>query len=143
MRIRDIMSTHVQQIRSDASVSEAADMMRNFDVGILPVLEGNRVVGIVTDRDIVIRTVAAGLDPDETNVKDVMTSDVLCCSFDDDIETAARLMEDNQIRRLIVLNDQELVVGIVSLGDLAVKSHDEHLSYEVLERVCEPSHESW
>lgn len=143
MRVRDIMSTHVQQIRSDASVSEAADMMRNFDVGILPVLESNRVVGIITDRDIVIRGVAAGLDPDETNVKDVMTSDVICCSFDDDIATAARLMEENQVRRLIVLNDQQLVVGIVSLGDLAVKSQNEHLSYEVLERVCEPAHESW
>lgn len=143
MRVREIMSTHVQQIRSDASINEAADMMRNFDVGILPVVESNRVVGILTDRDIVIRAVAAGLDPEETTVKDVMTSNVLCCSFDDDIETVARMMEENQVRRVIVLNDQELVVGIVSLGDLAVKGHDEHLSYEVLERVCEPVHESW
>ncbi|MCE5186058.1 MAG: CBS domain-containing protein [Planctomycetaceae bacterium] len=143
MRVREIMSTHVQQIRSDASVSEAADTMRNFDVGILPVLEGNKVVGILTDRDIVIRAVAAGLDPEETTVRDVMTSDVLGCSFDDDVETVAQIMEDNQVRRLVVLNDQQLVVGIVSLGDLAVKSRDERLSYEVLEKVCEPSHVSW
>lgn len=143
MRIGEIMSSHVQQIRSDASVSEAADMMRNFDVGVLPVVESNRVVGVITDRDIVIRSVAAGLNPEDTTVRDVMTSDVLCCSFDDDVEKAAQLMEDNQVRRLVVLNDKELVVGIVSLGDLATRGHDEHISFEVLEKVCEPAGGSW
>jgi CBS domain-containing protein len=143
MRIGEIMSSHVQQIRSDASVSEAADMMRNFDVGVLPVVESNRVVGVITDRDIVIRSVAAGLNPEDTTVRDVMTSDVLCCSFDDDVEKAAQIMEENQVRRLVVLNDQELVVGIVSLGDLATRGRDEHISYEVLEKVCEPAGGSW
>jgi CBS domain-containing protein len=93
---------------------------------------------MLTDRDIVVRAVAAGLNPKMTVVKDVFTPEVLCCSEEDDIETAARIMEDNQVRRLVVLGDDQAVVGMLSLGDLALKTSNDHLAYEVLERVCEP-----
>jgi CBS domain-containing protein len=139
MKVREIMSTHVQRISSSAMVSEAAERMRIFDIGALPVLEEDKVVGMLTDRDIVIRAVAAGLDPKMTVIKDVFTPNVLCCFQEDDIETAARIMEDNQVRRLVVLGDDNTVVGMLSLGDLALKTKINHLAYEILERVCEPA----
>jgi len=139
MKVREIMSSHVQRISSSQMVSEAAERMKTFDVGALPILEDNKIVGMLTDRDIVVRAVAAGLDPKMTVVKDVFTPEVLCCSEEDDIETAAKIMEDNQVRRLVVLGDDQTVVGMLSLGDLALKTSNDYLTYEVLERVCEPT----
>jgi CBS domain-containing protein len=139
MKVREIMSTHVQRISSSAMVSEAAEKMRIFDIGALPVLEENKIVGMLTDRDIVIRAIATGLDPKMTVIKDVFTPNVFCCSQEDDIETAARIMEDNQVRRLVVLGDDNSVVGMLSLGDLALKTSVDHLAFEILEKVCEPT----
>jgi CBS domain-containing protein len=139
MKVREIMSTHVQRISSSAMVSEAAEKMRIFDIGALPVLEDNKIVGMLTDRDIVIRAVAAGLDPKMTVIKDVFTPNILSCSQEDEIETAAKIMEDNQIRRLVVLGDDNTVVGMLSLGDLALKTGIDYLAFDILERVCEPA----
>jgi CBS domain-containing protein len=136
MKVREIMSSHVQLISTSQMVSEAAERMKTLDIGALPILEDNKIVGMLTDRDIVVRAVAAGLNPKMTVVKDVFTPEVLCCSEEDDIETAARIMEDNQVRRLVVLGDDQAVVGMLSLGDLALKTSNDHLAYEVLERVC-------
>ena len=139
MKIREIMSSHVQSISSSAMVSEAAERMKRFDVGSLPILEDNKIVGMLTDRDIVVRAVAAGLDPKMTVVKDVFSPEIMYCSEEDDIEAAAKIMEDSQVRRLVVLGDNQTVVGMVSLGDLALKTSNDHLTYEVLERVCKPT----
>ncbi len=139
MKVRDVMSRHVQRISSSAMVCEAAEKMRIFDIGSLPVLEDNKIVGMLTDRDIVIRVVAAGLSPRMTVIKDVYTPDIICCYPDDDIEAAARVMEDNQIRRLLVLDHDDNIAGILSIGDLALKTNIDRLTYEILEKVCEPA----
>jgi CBS domain-containing protein len=118
-------------------VREAAEAMQRFDVGILPVLEYSNVVGVVTDRDIV-RAAAAGKDSALTVVKDIMSPEVLFCSADSDIQSAAELMKGKQVRRLLVLNGDNNIVGVLSLGDLASKTNDEHLVYEVLRQISEP-----
>ena len=105
-----------------------------------PVYDGDRMVGMLTDSDINLRATAEGLDPTKTPVHEVMTPDVVYCFEDQPVEEAARIMEEKQIRRLIILNRDKRLVGIVSLGDLAVRdTEDPHLEEEVLERVSEPS----
>jgi len=138
MKVREIMSSHVRQIGANAKLNEAADRMRQYDVGVLPIVEGNKTVGIITDRDIVVRAVAAGMDPRGTAVTEAMTPEVAYCNEEDEVGKAARIMEDQQLHRLLVLNQEGVVVGILSVGDLALKTSDQHLAYEVLERVCEP-----
>jgi CBS domain-containing protein len=94
---------------------------------------------MVTDRDITVRATAAGKDPRTTQVREVMTDDVVYCFDDDDTNEAARLMEEQQIRRLVILDRDKRLVGIISLGDLAVATQDDQLSGEVLERISEPA----
>jgi CBS domain-containing protein len=113
--------------------------MHALDIGMLPVCSGDRLVGALTDRDIVIRAVAKGYDPIKTPVKEVMTQQIYYCFENDDVEDAAAIMEGKQIRRLPVINSQKRLVGMISLGDLAMRTHDEHLVEEVMERVCEPA----
>lgn len=139
MLIRDVMTHNVECIDPDASLKKAADMMRSLDLGALPVCENDRLTGIITDRDITIRAVASGLDPTQAKVSDCMTEHFVCCFDYEDVMDAAKAMEDNQIRRLPVLDQNKRLVGIVSLGDIAVRVHDEQLSGEVLERVSEPA----
>jgi CBS domain-containing protein len=139
MKIGEIMTSHFEMIDSTSSLMDAAREMKSLDVGVLPVKEGTRLIGILTDRDIVIRALAQGRDPQSTQVKDIMSSDVIYCFEDDSVEDAVRLMEDNQIRRLVVCDHDRTPVGIVSLGDLAVKSGREELSGEALERISEPA----
>jgi CBS domain-containing protein len=140
MKVREIMSSPVETISPDAMVSEAAEKMKSSDVGVLPVGQENKVVGMITDRDIVVRIIAKKLDPQNTKVEQAMTREVMCCSEEDDVETAAKMMEDGQIHRLLVLGSDDSLVGILSIADLACRAKDEHLTYEVLERICEPVH---
>lgn len=139
MKINEIMTSHFEMIDSTSSLTDAAREMKSLDVGVLPVKEGTRLIGILTDRDIVIRALAEGRNPQSTQVKDVMSSDVIYCFEDDSIEDAVHLMEDNQIRRLVVCDHDRTPVGIISLGDLAVKGGKEELSGEALERISEPA----
>ena len=139
MNVSEIMTTDFQMIDATASLTEAAEKMKSLNVGFLPVKAGTRLAGLVTDRDIVIRGLAEGLDPGSTQVKDIISSEVVYCYDDDSVEDAARLMEDNQIRRLIVVNHDQTPVGIVSIGDIAVKSGQEELAGEILERISEPA----
>ena len=138
MKLRDVMTRHVEVVRPDSTVKEAAQKMKQIDVGSIPVCEGDRMIGIITDRDIAIRLVAAGRDAN-TRVSDCMTSEVVCCRADEDIKEAARLMEDKQIRRLAIVDDDLRLVGIVSLGDLATDTGDSKLAGEALEKISEPS----
>jgi len=139
MELKEFISYHVEAVGPDDSLKEAAAKMRDLDVGSMPVCEGNRVVGMITDRDITIRATAAGGDPTTTNVGAVMTSDVVSCLEDDTVEEAARLMQEHQIRRLLVLNHDREMVGIVSLGELSTATGNRQLGGETLERVSDPA----
>lgn len=139
MQLRQVMTRDVEVVRPDVPIRDAARRMREIDVGPIPVCDGERLVGLLTDRDITIRAVAQGCDPNTTCVRDVMTPDVTCCFEDQDVEQAAALMEQRQIRRLPVLDRNKHLVGIVSLGDLATCVPDRELIGETLSEVSSPA----
>lgn len=123
MLIRDCMTEKVEIANPGMSLREAAQKMRDGDFGVLPVGENDRLVGMLTDRDIVTRALANGADnPLNTKVREVMSENVYYCFEDQKVEEVAKNMGQNQIRRLPVLNRQKRLVGIVSLGDLALKN---------------------
>jgi CBS domain-containing protein len=139
MELRDIMTRNVEVISSDASLKDAASKMRSLDVGLIPVCDGGRLQGILTDRDITIRATADGRDPIKTKVADVMSTDIAYCLEDQEVEDAVSLMEARQIRRLPVLNLDKHLVGIVSLGDIAVHGGDRDLAGETLQEISQPA----
>jgi len=139
MKLSDIMTTNFEMIDSTSSLFDAAEKMKSLNVGFLPVQEGTQLIGLITDRDIVVRGLAEGLDPQSTQIKDIISSNIIYCYEDDSVEDAARMMEDNQVRRLIVVDHNQTPVGIVSIGDIAVKFGQEQLAGEILERVSEPA----
>ncbi|HWI59521.1 MAG TPA: CBS domain-containing protein [Bacillota bacterium] len=121
----------------DCTLIEAAQKMKHLDVGVLPVCDGERLVGMITDRDITIRSIAEGCNPHLARVQQIMTRQIIYCGEDQDVQEVAQLMEQKQIRRIPVLDRNKQLVGIVSLGDLSVRAHDEPLAGKVLERVSE------
>ncbi len=123
MNVHEIMTAHARCVSPDNTLVEAAGLMRELDVGSLPVCEGDRLVGMITDRDMAIRAIAHGLDPNETLVADVMSPGVAHVAADDSVEQAARLMQERGVRRLPVLDRVQRIVGILSLGDMAVSSN--------------------
>jgi len=129
------MTAGVECVGPDATLQEAARKMRELDVGPLPVCDNDRLAGMVTDRDITVRATAEGLDPKKTRVRDVLSPEVIYCYDDDEVETAARLMQEKQIRRILVLNRAKRLVGIVAMKDVAVENVDRELSGKTLERV--------
>ncbi len=140
MQVHEVMTPGAEFTHPNSTLQEAAQMMRDLDVGPLPVCgENDRLVGMITDRDIVVRAIAEGRDAKTVRVKDVMSPDILYCFEDEGVEEAARLMRDRQVRRLVVLNRDKRLTGIVSLGDLATKTRDKALSGETLEQVSEPA----
>jgi CBS domain-containing protein len=139
MLVRDIMTSDVEVISPGDTLEQAARKMEELDVGPLPVCEGRRVVGMLTDRDITVRATAAGCDPRTTLVCDTMSQDIICCHEDDDVQDVARVMKEKQVRRLLVMSRAGELVGIVSLGDLATEAGDRGQSGSVLEEVSRPS----
>jgi CBS domain-containing protein len=119
MRVSEALTRDVRVARPDQSIQDAAKMMSAVDAGVLPVGENDQLVGMITDRDIAIRGIAQGKGPD-TPVREVMTADVKYCFEDEDTDQVARNMADQQVRRLPVVNRDKRLVGILSLGDLAV-----------------------
>lgn len=140
MKVNEIITHDPEVIRPETALIEAAQKMKSLDIGMLPVCDGDRLVGVITDRDITVRGVAQGYDPKTARVQEVMTPEVIYCFDDEDVKEAAKKMEEKQVRRLPVLNREKRLVGIVSLGDLAVRTGKEKLAGEVLERVSEPGH---
>lgn len=140
-KISQIINSEVARLTPYDSLLEASVKMRNFDIGFMPICDGNEVLGVVTDRDIVIRGIARGLDPLNTHVKEIMTQDVVYVFDDQDVLEAARLMEVKQLRRLAVLNRDKHLVGVLSLGDVSTRSQDQLLASEVLKCVSEPTHQ--
>jgi len=141
VKIADIMSSDVQMVSPDDTIQAAAQKMEESDVGFLPVGENDRLVGMLTDRDIALRAVAQGLDPKKTKVRDIMTDRVLYCSDGEDIEDAAENMAELQIRRLPIVDDNKRLVGVVSIGDIAFR-HKASVAGEALESVCKPNGEN-
>lgn len=141
MKIAEIMSPKVTMINLDTTLLEAAQKMKMDDVGALPVNDGEKIRGMITDRDIVVRAVAAGKDLSLTTAKEIMTEKIRYVFEDEDISVAANAMKDKQIRRLVVLSRTKRLVGLLSLGDLALRSNDQHMSGEVVRGVSEPSGE--
>lgn len=123
MQVSEAMTRDVTIANVDESIAQAAQLMARLDAGVLPVSENNRLVGMITDRDIAIRAVARGKGP-ETKVRDVMTDDISYCFADQQIDEVTRNMSDAQVRRLPVLDRDKQLVGILSLGDIAVVTAD-------------------
>ncbi|HHV58901.1 MAG TPA: CBS domain-containing protein [Clostridiaceae bacterium] len=138
MKVRDIMTKNVAYINPMANVIEAAQIMQKHNVGSVPVCDENGVQGIVTDRDIIVRNIAHGKNPAETQVKDVMTTNVSTVTPDTDVEDAAKIMAQQQVRRLPVV-DNNMVVGMISLGDFAVNSRTDVEASEALSEISKPS----
>lgn len=137
MQVADIATRNVDTIPPDAPIEEAARHMRMRDVGALPVCDGERLLGMITDRDIAIRAVANGWEPGRA-VRDVMSPEVAFVFADEDLRRAAEIMEQKQIRRLPVLDRGRRLVGILSQADIALTG-DDQLSGEIVERISEPT----
>ena len=136
MKIHEAMTADVRIASPNQSICEAARMMAECDAGAIPVGENDKLVGVITDRDIAIRAVAEGKPP-ETRVHEVMSKEILYCFEDEDTEQVARNMGDNKVRRLPVLNRSKRLVGIVSIGDLAL-SNDLDSTGEALADISSP-----
>lgn len=137
MLIRELMTRDVDIIDPNATLQEAAHQMKAIDVGSLPVCDGNKIQGIITDRDIAIRAVADGDDPTLTKVKDVMTTNLYYCFEDQPVQEAAGMMQHYQIRRLPIVNRNQELVGIVTLGDIALYTDNQKLTGTTLGMVSE------
>ncbi len=133
MKIRDVMTRQVQTVTPDQTAQEAASFMLREDAGSMPVSDGGKLIGMITDRDIAVRGVARGFGP-ETQVRELMTDNVVCARIDDDVEEVAMRMSEAQVRRLPVLDENEQLCGIVSLGDLSREADDE-IAQHALEGV--------
>lgn len=131
MQVKDIMKTPVVTVTSKQTTKEVAEMMHDQHIGSAPVVDDGKLVGIVTDRDICVRVTATGRDAVSTKVDEVMGKAVETCAADTDIEAAAKIMVDHRIRRLIVVDGNQAIIGILSVDDLAKTSHE--LASQVLE----------
>lgn len=141
MNISDVMTRQVECLQGNETVHNAAMKMREVDTGVLPVTSADgKIQGILTDRDIVTRTIAKGADPSRMSVAEAMSADPVTCRPDCSVDQAVKLMRDNKIRRLVVTNSENgNVVGIVSLGDIAVRADEAELVSAATEGVCQPS----
>jgi CBS domain-containing protein len=136
MKVDTAMTRDVRLVKPDQSIREAAQLMEEIDAGALPVTDKDRLVGMITDRDIAIRAVAHGMPPD-TRIRDVMSPGILYCFDDQDLDEVAQNMGKNQVRRLPVISHDKRLVGILSLGDLASKE-DARAVGKAISRVSEP-----
>lgn len=134
MKVRQAMHAGVDWCAPDTPLSEIARIMRDSDVGAVPIGENDRLIGMVTDRDIVCRGFADGRDPAKMTAREVMTEGVVFCTEDADIEDAIHMMENKQIRRMPVINDRKRMTGMLSLGDLS-HAADRELTGELAEAI--------
>ncbi|HZJ23946.1 MAG TPA: CBS domain-containing protein [Anaerolineales bacterium] len=137
MKLKEIMTNDVEVIHPNDTLQTAARKMHDRDIGFLPVCDGDRLIGVLTDRDLITRALAEGMESKAMLGRDLVTSPAIYCFDDQSIDEAAKLMHDNQIRRLVILSRDKRMVGVVSLGDLAMNT-DDKLSGEVLQSVSEP-----
>lgn len=138
MQVRDVMTRSFQSIGQQTTLHEAAVRMRDLDVGMLPVNDNGEITGTLTDRDITIRGTAQGADPYVTTVGAIMSSEVVYCREDDELDAAARIMEQHQIRRLLVRNTTGEFTGMLSVADLARHPDSEPMASGIMEEVSQP-----
>lgn len=138
MKIREIMTKQVETVSPDTPLKEAARMMRDADIGFLPVGENDRLVGTLTDRDIAVRAVADGKDPNSARVRDAMSPGTAFVFEDQDSSEAATIMSEKQIRRLPVMNRDKRLVGVVAIGDLATRTTDDDVVGQTVEDLSQP-----
>lgn len=138
MKVKDLMTKDVATLNAEDSVEQAARIMKEHNIGSVPVCDGENVIGIITDRDIALRSVAEGENVKNQKVREVMSSNPVLANPDMDVHDAARIMSERQIRRLPVV-DKSNIVGIVSLGDLAVEQQLKDNAEEALSEISEPS----
>ena len=139
MKVQDVMTADVSFVGPDNSILEIARKMRDGDIGSVPVVENDRLVGMVTDRDVVVRVIAEGGDVRTKTARDAMSPGVLYCFSDESVETVLENMGGQQIRRLPVVNRDKRLVGVVSLGDLAL-SGKRKAAGEALQEISQPTH---
>lgn len=135
MLVRDAMTPHAETVSPENTIQEAALKMRILNVGALPVMDDTRLIGMVTDRDIAIRAVASGLDPVRTRVREAMTPQSVWCYDDQDTLEAARVMEAMAVRRLMVVDRSQRLVGMITIDDLAVVAREQRLAGEVIDHA--------
>lgn len=138
-----MMTPEVVTLAPTAKAKDAAALMRSLNIGAIPICEGTRLMGMVTDRDLVLRVMAEGLNPEHETIQTIMTSDVDYCYEDQTVEEAAQVMQDRQVRRLPIINRENELVGIVSLGDVAVKGTDRMTTATALEEISQPTEPKW
>lgn len=139
MLCKDIMTKSVKMCNANCSAKEAAQIMKKINTGAVPVVDAHdKVLGIITDRDIILHTVAEGKDPSKVKIIDFMSKHIVTMYQDDHIDDAIRKMKENKVRRLPIVDDEDRLVGIISLGDLAVLTNTEHETYQALEEISEP-----
>jgi len=137
MKLKEIMTSEVEVIHPNDTLQTAARKMHDRDIGFLPVCDGDRLIGVLTDRDLITRALAEGTESKAMLGRDLVTSPAIYCFDDQNVDEAAKLMHDNQIRRLVILSRDKRMVGVISLGDLAMNIDDKK-SGDVLQSVSEP-----
>lgn len=137
MKIRDVMTEQIAKAQPDTTLEEIAMMMKTENTGAIPVVDEDELIGIVTDRDIVVRCIADGGDPADTTAEDIVSQEVETIDPDSEVDEALQLMSEKQIRRLPVVNTEGELVGMVSIGDLAVKQGDQEESGRTLKNVSQ------
>ncbi len=138
MKVKEIMTPSVEIVHPETTLKDVASRMETLNVGAMPVGEKDRLVGFITDRDIVVRAINSGKDPNSTQARNAMTEGVTYCFENKDVEEAANMMKDKQIRRLVVLNDDKRLVGMCSMADLAVHGST-NVAADVLHDVSKPA----
>jgi CBS domain-containing protein len=136
MKVKEIMTEDVEWIDSISSLYEAAEKMKSLDIDVLVVEAGSRLVGLLTDRDIVIKGLGEQHDPTFTQVKDIARTPLVCCSEEDSIKDALELMEEHQVARLLVCNQHDAVTGIISLGNVVAMIHQHGHAGFAPESLC-------
>lgn len=139
MKVRDVMTSQVESVAPNCSIVEIAQLMRKNDVGSIPVCQDKKVLGMITDRDIVLKVIADGKNIQTVSAKDIMNSNVITVTTDQDVHEAAQLMSDYQIRRLPVV-EQGKIVGIVALGDLAIEKIHVNEAGDALSDISQGAH---
>jgi CBS domain-containing protein len=134
MKIRKVMTRKVDIIYTDSTIQQAAQKMKELNIGELPVVDGDQAVGMLTYRDITTRIAAKGLDPRESKVSDAMTMGVVVCKEEDNVDTAAEMMESYHVRRLLVMDNNKNLSGVITLGDLATSMNQTRVG-EILKKV--------
>jgi len=138
MQVKELMTRDVETVRRDTLLTDAAERMRTHDIGILPVWDGEQLQGIVTDRDIAVRAIVNNQKPELLRCQNVMTQNVVFCFEDQEVTEAGRIMQDHKIRRLPVINRQRHLVGIISIGDIALGTGDTKLVGVSVQEVSAP-----